>query len=51
MSRLLYLLAIILVMGWLLGIFIFHLGGIIHILLAIAVMAILFRVIRGRDVI
>lgn len=51
MSRLLYLLAVILVIGWLLGFFIFHIGGLIHALLVIALIAILIRVIRGRDII
>jgi len=47
MSGLLYLIAIILVIGWALGFFVFHAGGIIHALLVIAVIAILLRLIRG----
>ncbi|MGB3183390.1 MAG: lmo0937 family membrane protein [Cyclobacteriaceae bacterium] len=50
MSGLLYLIAIILVIGWLIGFFAFNLTGIIHILLVIAVIAILFRLIRGRGI-
>lgn len=48
MNNLLYFVAVILVIGWLLGFFAFHLGGIIHILLVIAVIAILLRLIKGR---
>jgi len=39
--------AVVLIIGWLLGFFAFHVGGIIHILLVIAVIAILIRVIQG----
>ncbi len=50
MSDLLYIIAIILIIGWLLGAFVFNLGSIIHVLLVIAVIAILLRLIRGRGV-
>lgn len=50
MSDLLYVIAIILIIGWLLGAFVFSVGSIIHILLVIAVIAILLRLIRGRRV-
>jgi hypothetical protein len=49
MSKFLYIIAILLVIGWALGFFAFHAGDMIHILLLLAVMAILIRVIRGRD--
>lgn len=49
MSSLLYIVAIILVIGWIFGFFFFHAGGLIHILLVIAVIAILLRVISGRS--
>jgi hypothetical protein len=45
----LYLIAVILIIGWLLGFFVFSAGGIIHILLVIAIIAILLRVIQGRN--
>jgi len=48
MSSLLYLIALILVIFWAIGFFAYSAGGIIHILLVIAVIAILFRIIRGR---
>lgn len=48
MSNLLYIIAIILLIGWVIGAFVFTVGKIIHILLVLAVIAILFRIIRGR---
>jgi len=50
MSDLLYVLAVILIIGWILGAFVFSVGGLIHILLVVAVIAILLRLIRGRSV-
>ncbi|MEI6947273.1 lmo0937 family membrane protein [Paraflavisolibacter sp. H34] len=47
MSSLLYIIAVILIIGWLLGMFAFHAGGLIHILLVLAVIAILVRIIGG----
>ncbi len=51
MGNLLYIVAVILIIGWLLGFFVFNAGGIIHILLVIALIAIIFRVIQGRKVV
>lgn len=45
------LLIIILVIAWLLGFFAFHIGGIIHLLLVIAVIVLVFRLLRGRTVV
>lgn len=50
MRGLLYIVAVILVIGWALGFFMFSVGGIIHILLVMAVIAILLRLIRGERV-
>jgi len=50
MRSLLYLVAVILVIGWALGYFVYSAGGMIHILLVIAIIAILFRLISGRGV-
>ena len=47
MGNILYIIAVILIVGWLLGYFAFNAGGIIHILLVIAVIAIILQVIRG----
>ena len=48
MSNLLYLIALILIIIWAIGFFAYSAGGVIHILLVIAIISILFRVIRGR---
>ncbi|MDG2431728.1 lmo0937 family membrane protein [Flavobacterium sp.] len=48
MSNLLYTVAIILVIFWAIGFFAYSAGGIIHILLVIAVISILLRLIQGR---
>jgi hypothetical protein len=50
MGNLLYLIAVILIIAWLVGFFAYGTGGIIHILLVIAVIAILLRVIQGRRI-
>lgn len=50
MSNLLYTIAVILVILWALGFFVYSAGSIIHILLVIAVIAILLRLIKGRGV-
>ena len=46
MNSLLYIIAVILVIGWALGFFLYSATGIIHILLVIAVIALLLGVIR-----
>lgn len=38
----------ILIVGWLLGFFAFHVGNLIHVLLVIAIIVVLVRVIQGR---
>lgn len=50
MNSLLYLIAVILIIGWILGFFVYSVGGLIHILLVLAVVAILLRLISGRAV-
>lgn len=47
MGNLLYLIAVILVIFWAIGFLGYHTGGIIHILLVIAIIAVLLRVIRS----
>jgi hypothetical protein len=49
MGSILYILAVILIIGWLVGFFAFHAGGIIHVLLVVAVIAIVIRLIQGRS--
>jgi hypothetical protein len=46
----LYIIAVILIIGWILGFFVFSAGGLIHILLVIAIIAIILRLIRGDRV-
>ena len=51
MGDLLYIIAVILIVGWLIGFFGgYAFGGLIHVLLVIAIIAILVRVIQGRRV-
>jgi hypothetical protein len=50
MSNLLYIIAVILIIAWAIGFIGYHAGGIIHILLVIAVIAIIVRVIQGRRI-
>jgi hypothetical protein len=50
MGNLLYIIAVILIIAWAIGFIGYGTGGIIHILLVIAVIAVLFRVISGRRV-
>ncbi len=50
MGNLLYLIAVILIIAWAVGFFAYSAGGIVHILLVIAVIAVLIRVIRGDKV-
>ena len=47
MRSLLYIVAVILVIGWAIGVFAYSAGGIIHVLLVIAVIAIILGLIRG----
>ncbi|HVV55812.1 MAG TPA: lmo0937 family membrane protein [Mucilaginibacter sp.] len=46
MRSLLYIIAVILIIGWAIGFFAYNAGGIIHILLVIAIIALLLGVIR-----
>jgi hypothetical protein len=50
MSNLLYIIAVILLIAWAVGLVGFHAGGLIHVLLVIAIIAVLFRIIQGRRV-
>jgi len=47
MRLFLYLLAVILVIGWLLGFLVYSAGSLIHILLVIAIISVLLGLIRG----
>jgi len=49
MGSLLYLIAVILIIFWAIGYFAYNAGGLIHVLLVIAIIAILLKVIRRAD--
>jgi hypothetical protein len=52
MMNLLWAFAVILVVMWLLGFALnFTLGGLIHVLLVLAIIAVLFRIIMGRRIV
>ncbi len=48
MGNLLYVVAVILVIAWAIGFVGYGTGGLIHVLLVIAIIVILLRVIQGR---
>ncbi len=50
MNNLLYVFAVLLVIFWALGFFVYNAGNIINILLVIAVIAILLRIINGKSI-
>lgn len=50
MGSLLYVIAIILIIAWAVGFIGYNAGALIHVLLVIAIIAILLRVIQGRKI-
>lgn len=48
MGNLLYIIAVILIIGWAIGFIGYNAGGIIHVLLVIALISIILRVIQGN---
>jgi hypothetical protein len=46
MNSILYIVAIVLIIGWALGVFVYSLTGLIHTLLIIAIIAIILGLIR-----
>jgi tryptophan-rich sensory protein len=50
MGNLLYGIAVVLLIAWSIGFFGYHAGGIIHILLVVAVVAVLIRIISGNKI-
>lgn len=46
MRSLLYIIAVVLVIGWVLGYFVYSASGLIHILIVLAVIALLLGIIR-----
>jgi hypothetical protein len=49
MGNLLYAVAVILIIVWAIGFLGYHAGGLIHILLVIAIIAVLVRIIQGKS--
>jgi hypothetical protein len=50
MGNLLYIIAVLLIIGWAIGFIGFGTGGIIHVLLVIALIAVILRIIEGRRI-
>ncbi len=50
MRSLLYIIAVILIIGWLIGAFAYSAGGLIHILLVLAIVSLLIGFIRRGTV-
>ena len=50
MQNLLYTIAVVVVLLWTLGFFVYNIGSIVHILLIIAVIALLLNIMRGRNI-
>ena len=46
MRSILYLIAVILVIGWILGFFVYSAGGLIHILIVLAVISLILGLMR-----
>jgi len=47
MRSILYIIAVILLIGWAIGVFAYSVGGLIHVLLVIAIISLLIGLIRG----
>ena len=50
MSNILYVIAVLLTISWAIGFLAFGIGGLLHTLLIIAVIAFLLRIIQGRRI-
>jgi hypothetical protein len=51
MNNILYTIAVVLVILWAIGFLGYHAGGIVHLLLVLAVIAILIRIIKGEKIV
>lgn len=51
MGNILYILIAILVIAWLVGFVGYHQGGIIHLLLVVAIIIVIVRLLQGRRVV
>ncbi len=50
MGNLLYIIAVVLVITWLIGFLGYNAGGLIHILIVIAIIAVILRIIQGKKI-
>ncbi|WP_437395806.1 lmo0937 family membrane protein [Flagellimonas lutimaris] len=50
MGNLLHTVAVVLIILWAIGFFGYNTGGIIHILLVIALVAVIIRIVQGRKI-
>jgi uncharacterized membrane protein YtjA (UPF0391 family) len=50
MGNLLYIIAVILIIAWAVGFIGYSAGGLIHVLLVIAVIAIIIKLVQGRKI-
>ena len=50
MGNLLYVVAVILIIAWAIGFIGYNAGGLIHVLLVIALIAVILRIIQGRKI-
>lgn len=50
MNNILYIIAVLLVIFWVVGFLVFNTRGLIHLLLVIAVIAVLLRIINGKKI-
>jgi hypothetical protein len=50
MEKLLYPIAVVLIIAWAIGFLGYNIGGLLHLLLVIALIAIILRVIKGNSV-
>ena len=51
MGNLLYVVAVILIIGWAIGFFGYAAGGMIHILLVIGLIVLIVRLVQGRKIV
>lgn len=51
MGNILYTVAVILIIIWAIGYLGFHTGGLIHILLVLALIAVILRLIQGKKIV
>jgi len=47
MRSILYLIAVILVIGWILGFFVYSAGGLIHVLIVLAIISLILGLMRS----